>query len=81
MRGIVEFFVIKALQWMPDLIIWSVSNWASRNKEFEEVYHHDLTRSWDACFQNRRPEKPTIISSWISPPEGVLKLNFDGSYL
>lgn len=34
---------------VADSIVWSVSNWASRDKEFEGVSLHDQNRSCDAC--------------------------------
>lgn len=41
---------------------------------------HDIYFSWDACFQWKRLENQTIKSVWTHPPQGVPKLNFDGSF-
>lgn len=66
---------------VADSIICSVSNWASRDKEFEGISHHDPNRSWDGCLQKNKFHKLISNSSWMSQPKGVLKLNFDCNYL
>lgn len=62
-------------------IVWTVSNWVTRDKDFEGVSHPDHILSWDACFKMPRIVKPISRVSWIPPPDGVLKLNFGGSFL
>lgn len=60
---------------VADSIIWSVSNWVSRDKKFEEVYVREFNRSWQVFFQKSWFENSVRSSSWKSPPQGVLKLN------
>lgn len=60
-----------------DSIVWSVSGWVSHDKVFVEISMHDLTISWAAVIKIR-PAKP-VISSWMRPPLGVLKLNLMGA--
>lgn len=45
------------------------------------VTMHDLNISWEACFQRTRTVNPTINSSSKHPLKGVLKLNFNRSFL
>lgn len=64
-----------------DSIVRTVSGWASRGKDFVDVSLHDLNLSWVACFQGGRIVKPVTKSSWMNPPNVVLKLNFDESFM
>ena len=57
-------------------IVWTVSMWVSKRKEFVGVSLDALNRSWASFFKGRWCDK----ALWIKPPSGILKLNFDGSY-
>ena len=41
----------------------------------------DLNRSWEANLLGRYHPKSVHRIRWISPPTGLLKLKFDGSYI
>lgn len=62
-------------------IVWMVSNWANKAKDFLDVSIFYSNLSWKAFFEGGRKVKPMKTPSWISPPAGLLKLNFDGSFL
>ena len=62
-------------------IIWSVSKWASTRKEFNGVSVKDLYRSWSSFFKGGWRVKSRVTVAWINPPTGVLKFNFDGSFV
>jgi hypothetical protein len=60
-------------------ILWSVSEWASMRKEFNGLSVKDLYRSWSSFFKGGWRVKSRV--AWMNPPVGVLKLNFDGSFV
>lgn len=63
-------------------IIWTVSGWG--HVEVESSWMSlckPYLLSWDACFQGGRLVKPVQKSSWMNPLDGLMKLNFDGSYI
>ena len=62
-------------------IVWNVSEWACNRKEFGGISLIDLNRSWASVFEGHG--RPTVVTrvEWICPPPGILKLNFDGSFL
>lgn len=66
---------------VADSVIWYVSSCVNRDKDFEDIFIHALTIFWDACFHMRSIETQAPHSTWRPPPEGVLKLNLDGSFL
>lgn len=85
LNEIVKFFAIRVLQrkkFSTLLFNLCLIGLVGIN-DFDDVSIQDLTRSWDDCFQMKRswPEKPITISSWMPPLQGVLKLNFEGSFL
>ena len=62
-------------------IIWLVSEWASTHKEFNGVSVRDLYRSWSSfCKGGWRVESKVRVAC-MNPPTGVLKLDFDGSFV
>ena len=61
-------------------IIWTVSEWVSKRKESVGVSRDDLKRSWDPFLKGCKRDKVVRKVFCVSPPTGVLKLNFDGSY-
>lgn len=63
-----------------DSIFWSVSIWASRDKAFNDVSMFDLNLFREAYFRGGCTQK-TLHSFLWNPPIGVLKLNFDGSFI
>lgn len=52
-------------------IVWTVSTWVSKRKEFVGVSLDALNRSWASFFKGRWCDK----ALWIKPPSGILKLN------
>lgn len=52
-----------------------------QDEDFEGLSLPDLICSWDANFQIPRTVTPIPRVSWIPLPHGVLRLNFDGSFL
>lgn len=72
---------IRKVDKVADLIFWTVSEWACRlDKEFSGVSLYALALSWKACLNGGRMKSPVIHSSWLCPPAGLLKMNFDGSF-
>lgn len=63
-----------------DSIVRAVSDWASRGKQFEDILLHDMYRSWKAVVEGGKTLKTMVPTSWMLPPMGLLKLNFDGSF-
>lgn len=64
-----------------DSIVWTVSGWASKEKDFIDMSMFDLNTSWEAYFQRGTKGKSVQISSCKCPLNGVLKINFDGSFI
>ena len=64
-----------------DSIVWSVSEWVRKRKEFNSVDLFDLNRSWAAICKGGGRLKSKQKVSWMSPPMGILKLNFDESFV
>lgn len=62
-------------------IVSVVSEWAGRMPAFIGIPLEDLNRSWAYYFSGGRHSKMVDNISWHSPPEGSLKLCFDGSYV
>ena len=62
-------------------IVLSVSEWVSSRMEFLGVALEDLNRSWVVFFKGGRCAKSFQQILWERPPLGVLKLNFDGSFV
>lgn len=49
-----------------DVIVWSVSNWVSRDKVFKDVSLHDLHISWEVYFRGGQCVKFVRSSScWL----------------
>lgn len=46
-----------------------------------DVSLYDLNISWVACFQGSRILKPVKTTLWMHPPNGALKLSFDGIFI
>lgn len=63
-----------------DIILSQVSIWASNCKEFERYSSADNLRFREALFKGGC-KWSNHISLWATPPQGVLKLNFDGDYI
>lgn len=55
--------------------------WASMRKVFRGVSVEDLNRSWSSFFNSGWSVKSRVRVVWMNPPTGVLKLNFDGSFV
>ena len=66
---------------MVESIVWSVSEWVAKRKEFLGVYLEDLSRSWPVFFQGGRQVTFVKKTPWTPPPNGVFKLNFDAIFL
>ncbi|XP_077252633.1 uncharacterized protein LOC143892045 [Tasmannia lanceolata] len=61
-------------------IIALVVFWAKSLPQFQFVSAFDLWEGWrTVCWEGVRREK--IVQRWEAPPEGYLKINFDGSSL
>ena len=52
-----------------------------KRREFLGVSLEDLNRSWSVFVQGGHHVKSVHRTLWTSPPDVVLKLNFDGSFL
>ena len=63
------------------LIVWSVSEWVRTKQEFEGVDLSNLNISWVDVLRGGWKAKPVKRVLWSNPPWGVLKLNFDGSFV
>lgn len=50
-------------------------------EEFVDVALQDINKSEASISQGCLTEKFVIKVSWVLPPAGILKLNFDGSFL
>lgn len=49
------------------------------SNEFKGLHISDFLRDWYACITLNFPKHRAAIFEWYLPPNGVLKLNFDGS--
>ena len=52
-----------------------------QNGQFQRVPTEDLHKSWVACFNGGRRSRLVHKVSWRSPPKGIFKLKFDGSFV
>lgn len=62
---------------------FQVSTWAAKCKKFKGYSSADILRGWLALFADGR-QKLSHVSLWVPLPrplQGLLKLNFDGSYI
>ena len=50
-------------------------------KEFHGVSVEDLNRSWSSFFNSGWSVKSRVRVAWMNHPTGVMKLNFDGSFV
>ena len=64
-----------------DGVVRSVSEWVRTKQEFEGVDLSDLNISWVDVLRGGWNAKPVIRVFWLNPLWGVLKLNFDGSFV
>ncbi|XP_077242381.1 uncharacterized protein LOC143882877 [Tasmannia lanceolata] len=72
--------VAKSSYWLFMKIIALVIFWAKSLPQFQFVSAFDLWEGWRIlCWEGVRREK--IVQRWEAPPEGYLKINFDGSSL
>ncbi|XP_077215810.1 uncharacterized protein LOC143850444 [Tasmannia lanceolata] len=70
----------KSTYWLFMKIIALVIFWAKCLPQFQFVSAFDLWEGWRiVCWEGVRREK--IVQRWEAPPEGYLKINFDGSSL
>lgn len=63
-----------------NLIIYQVSQWAAKCREFEGYSSADISRSWSSLFKDGG-QKTMLSLSWNPPALGVLRMNFDGRYI
>lgn len=64
-----------------DSIVWTVLAWASRDKAFHGVFMYDIYMSWEVYFRGGASLRCVHPSSWLPPPNGLFKLNFDGNFI
>ena len=69
------------MQDIVESIVWSMSKWVHMRKEFNDVDLFELDQFWATIFMGSWRVKPLQKISRMSPPMGVLKLNFDGSFV
>eukprot|EP00268_Persea_americana_P013258 TRINITY_DN15784_c0_g2_i1.p1 TRINITY_DN15784_c0_g2~~TRINITY_DN15784_c0_g2_i1.p1 ORF type:complete len:214 (-),score=16.90 TRINITY_DN15784_c0_g2_i1:200-841(-) len=73
--------ISKPVEEIVQSIVWNVSPWACNRKEFGGISLIDLNRSWASVFEGHGHSKVVARVGWICPTPGILKLNFDGSFL
>lgn len=66
--------------WVVDIIFSKVALWASRCKEFQGNDVDSIVWSWNTVLKGVG-FKPFQCFTWCLPPMGVLKLNFDVSFI
>ncbi|XP_077232605.1 uncharacterized protein LOC143869951 [Tasmannia lanceolata] len=72
--------VAKSSFWIFIKIISAVISWARSLPLFHFVLAYDLWEGWQTICKEGI-SKVKIIQPWLPPPEGMIKLNFDGSSL
>ena len=82
-KGIIEVsgITLNSVMEVVESILWSVSKWVSTRREFNGVSMKDLYRSWSSFFKGGWRVKSRVRVAWMNPSAGVLKLNFDGSFV
>lgn len=73
-RGIFEG-VKKDVWVVRDSILCKVGLWMLTVNEFSHTSLNDMMRDWCVSLD------ALVLSDWVPPPDGVFKLNFDGSSL
>lgn len=70
----------KCIPTMVDIVFHQVLQCEARRSEFDGYSSAKIFRSWNTLFEDGR-RKVRHNVSWIPPPQGILKLNFDSSYV
>lgn len=80
-RNMRIFERVKDVWVVCDSILCEVRLWMLVVKEYSDFSLNDMMRDWCVCIWMFAPSNVLVLSNWVPPPDGVFKLNFDGSYL
>ena len=82
-RGTIECLGIKSncMDVVVHSIVWSLSEWVRSRKGFKRIDLHDLHRYWTAILNGGWCRKFVKRVIWMHPPQGILTINFDGSFI
>ena len=71
----------KSAEEVVESIVWTVWEWVCNCKHFIDVSLEDLNRSWAVVLKGSWRSRIVQRQVWNHPRTGIVKLNFDGSFV